>query len=332
MPERGNINLGYQGDFAFYDKNMNNNWNNNQGLLNANYLAPGGLILGINDMYAVGGDPLGNADQYAIGRATKKWTNDLKTKLGYNLTSNFRTILYYNNSRQKYSDIADYSQDYTENEYGAGLETRFLPKTWGFIRYHYGQRKYDTLGLTQTTDEFNSDYKWSRVSVGLTWDPGAKLSGELNVGYQMLKYTNEYADAANTLRREDKNTWTAATSINFQATASTDLAMNLTRAVRNSGSDNNEQFTDTGIGFNFKQKLLTKLDLIGGVTYSRNEYNLPVDAPRVDDNFSANGGLNYAIQDWLGVGVSYNYSRKNSNAELNEYIDNQFMALLKIVY
>jgi len=332
MPERGNINLGYQGDFAFYDKNMNNNWNNNQGLLNANYLAPGGLILGINDMYAVGGDPLGNADQYAIGRATKKWTNDLKTKLGYNLTSNFRTILYYNNSRQKYSDIADYSQDYTENEYGAGLETRFLPKTWGFIRYHYGQRKYDTLGLTQTTDAYNSDYKWSRVSVGLTWDPGAKLSGELNVGYQMLKYTNEYADAANTLRREDENTWTAATSINFQATASTDLSMNLTRSVRNSGSDNNEQFTDTGIGFNFKQKLLTKLSLIGGVTYSRNEYNLPVDAPRVDDNFSANGGLNYAIQDWLGVGVSYNYSRKNSNAELNEYIDNQFMALLKIVY
>ena len=332
MPERGNVSLGYQGDFAFYNTNTTNNWKNNQGLLDVNYLAPGGLILGINDMYANGEDPLGNAEQYKQGRVTKRWTNDLKTKLGYNIMSNFRTILYYNNSKQAYKDIADYSQDYTENEYGLGLETRFLPKTWGFIRYHYGERKYDTLGLTQTTDAYNSDYKWNRVSVGLTWDPGAKLSGELNVGYQMLKYNNEYADAANTLRREDKNTWTAATSINFQATASTDLAMNISRAVRNSGSDNNEQFTDTGIGFNFKQMLLTKLSLIGGVTYSKNEYNLPVGVPRTDDNYSANLGLNYAIQDWLGVGVGYNYSRKNSNAELNEYIDNQFMVSLKIVY
>lgn len=332
MPERGNIRLGYQGDFAFYDKNDRNNWKNNQGLLDVNYLAPGGLILGINDMYADGADPLGNADQYAIGRVTKKWTNDLKTKLGYHLTDNFRTILYYNMGKQKYSDIADYSQDYTENEYGVSVEARFLPKTWGFVRYHYGQRRYDTLGLTQTTDEFNSDYKWSRVSAGLGWDPGAKLSGEFNVGYQMLKYNNEYADAAKTLRREDKNTWTAATSINFQATESTDLSLNINRSVRNSGSDNNEQFTDTGIGFSIKQRLLTKVSLTAGLTYSRNEYNIPLDDPRMDDNYSANLGINYAVQDWLGFGVGYNYSRKKSNAELNDYTDNQFMATLKIVY
>lgn len=331
MPERGNVSLGYQGDFAFYDKNRNNNWKNNQGLLDVNYLAPGGLILGINDMYANGEDPLGNADQYAIGRVTKRWTNDLKTKLGYNLTSNFRTILYYNNSKQKYSDIADYSQDYTENEYGAGMEARLLPKTWGFIRYHYGERKYDTLGPTDTTDTI-SDYTYNRVSAGLGWDPGAKLSGELNVGYQMLRYKNEKTSTG--AIREDKNTWTAATSINFQATETTDLSLNINRAVRNSGSDTNEQFTDTGLGFNFKQKLLTKLSLIGGVTYSRNEYNTlaTADDLRKDDNYSANVGLKYDIQDWIGVGIGYNYSRKNSNAELNEYIDNQFMASLRIVY
>ncbi len=336
MPERGSIRLGYQGDFAFYDKNRNNNWKNNQGLLDVNYLAPGGLILGINDMYSNGEDPLGNADQYAIGRVSKRWTNDLKTKLGYTLMSNFRTILYYNNSKQKYNDIADYSQDYTENEYSIGLETRFLPKTWGFIRYHYGERKYDTLGATQTTDDYNynSDYKWNRVSAGVTWDPGAKLSGEFNVGYQMLKYNNEYADAIQTSRREDKSSWTAATSINFQVTASTDFGVNISRAIRNSGSDTNEQFLDTGIGFTFKQKLLTKLSLLGGVTYGRNAYNTltPAGDLRTDDNYSANVGLKYDIQEWIGVGVIYNFSRKNSNAELNEYIDNQFMASLRIVY
>ena len=160
------------------------------------------------------------------------------------------------------------------------------------------------------------------------------MSGELNVGYQMLKYKNEYTNEFQTSRREDKDTWTAATAINFQATASTDLSLNISRAVRNSSSDNNEQFIDTGIGFNFKQKLLTKLSLTGGVTYSRNEYNTltPAGDLRKDDNYSANVGLKYDIQDWIGVGVGYNYSRKNSNAESNEYVDNQFMASLRIVY
>ena len=332
FPERGNIYLGYRGDFAFYTDNYNNDWKNNQGLLDVNYLAPGGLILGINDMYGRWEDPLGSAEQYAIGRVTKRWTNDLKTRLGYQIMSNFRAFVYYNNSKQEYKDILDYSQDYTENEFGAGLETRFLPKTWAFIRYHYGERGYDTLGPGETTDAYNSDYTWNRVSAGLTWDPGAKLSGEVNVGYQMLEYDNEYTSSAKTTAREDKNTWTAATSVNYQPTATTDLSLYISRAVRNSASDSNEWFTDTGIGFNFRQKLLTKFSLIGGLSYSKNEYNIPVGNPREDDNYGANIGLNYAIQEWLVAGVGYSYNRKDSNEELNDYTDNQFMASVKIVY
>jgi hypothetical protein len=333
IPERGSVNLGYRGDFAFYQDNDNNNWKNNQGYFDANYLAPGGLILGINDLYSRSEDPLGSADQYAIGRVTKRWTNDLKTKVGYQIKSNFRVMAYYNNAMQDYKDILDYSQDYTENELGIGVETRFLPKTWAFLRYHFGERDYDTMSGA-TTEANDSDYNWNRISAGLTWDPGAKLSGEFNVGYQMLEYDNEITSTLT--RREDKDTWTAATSVSYQATATTDLSLNLSRAIRNSASDNNEQFTDTGIGLNFRQQLLAKLSLIGGVSYSKNEYNTVAVAAtgelRDDDNYSANLGLNYAIQDWVSAGIGYNYSRKDSNAETNEYTDNQFMATLRIVY
>jgi hypothetical protein len=185
-----------------------------------------------------------------------------------------------------------------------------------------------------TTEANDSDYNWNRISAGLTWDPGAKLSGEFNVGYQKLEYDNEVTSTLT--RREDKDTWTAATSVSYQATATTDLSLNLSRAIRNSASDNNEQFTDTGIGLNFRQQLLAKLSLIGGVSYSKNEYNTVAVAGtgelRDDDNYSANLGLNYAIQDWVSAGIGYNYSRKDSNAETNEYTDNQFMATLRIVY
>lgn len=326
MPERGQVNLGYMGDFAFYNKNTSNNWQNNQGNFDLDYMAPGGLILGVADTYLSAEDPYGNADQYGTGRVQKRWNNDFKTRLGYNIMSNFRAILYYNNSRQQYQDIADYSQDYTDNEFGVGVQARVLPKTWGFLRYQYGERKYNTLGPTQSTDAYNSDSKWNKVSTGLTWDQGAKLSGELNVGYEWLVYDHPFTDAG--LRREDQKSWVAATTINYRPTVTTNLSLNISRTLRNSGSDTNEQFTDTGIGINARQQLMTKLYLLGGLSYNKYEYN----TNRSDDNYLANIGLNYAIREWLGVGVTYTFNRKDSNVDTEEYVDNQFMAAVRIVY
>lgn len=104
IPERGYVSLGYMGDFAFYKDNNRNNWANNQGNLVLNYNAPGGLIVGINDLLAFVEDPFGGADQYQVGRATKRYYNDLKAKVGYMIMSNFRSFLYFNNYLQKYSN------------------------------------------------------------------------------------------------------------------------------------------------------------------------------------------------------------------------------------
>lgn len=334
LPERGYINLGYMGDFAFYKDNNNNNWTNHQGILGVNYQAPGGLIVGVNELFASVEDPYGGADQYQTGRTTKRYYNDLKAKVGYVIMSNFRSFLYFNNYLQKYDNSTfDYSQDYTNTEYGIGAEIRFLPKTWGFLRYHYGTRKYNTNAPGQTGD-FNSDSKWHRVNTGLAWDPGldAKIKGELNFGYQWTKYDHEFASAAGRDRREDKNTWIAATSINFLPAEGTILAMNLSRALRSTGSDTNEQFVDTLIGITLQQKLLMKLTLTAGIAYMKNEYNVPVGNERNDNNYLANLGLDYNIQDWLSVGIDYKYNRKDSNVEIYEYVNNQVMAQVKIMY
>ncbi|MBA4421786.1 MAG: hypothetical protein C0390_01650 [Syntrophus sp. (in: bacteria)] len=331
LPERGSVNLGYQGDYAFYDKNNSNNWKNNQGSLLVDYQAPGGLILGVGERFTASEDPYGSADQYAIGRTTKRWTNDAKTKLGYNIMANLRSFVYYNNYKQQYNDIADYSQDYTDSELGLGMESRFLPKTWGFIRYHYGQRRYNTNAPGQG-DDYNSNSKWHRANVGLTWDPGAKLSGEVSLGYLWRKYDHEYTSATQMAKRDDKKTWVAETTVTFMPTAMTMLTMTLNRAIRDTASDTNEQFTDTGIGLNLQQTFLTKFTLNAGVGYSKNEYNLPVANARTDDNYLANIGLDYNIREWLGVGIGYYLNRKNSNIDTNEFTDNKFMISLKVLF
>ena len=332
MPERGYINLGYQGDFAFYKDHYKNNWKNNQGTFEVNYTAPGGLIVGINELYVNTKDPYGGADEYQLGRVTKRYYNDLKTKVGYMIMADFRSFLYYNLYKQQYDNsVLDYSQDYTNMEYGIGAESRFLPKTWVFLRYHYGTRQYNTNAPGQT-DAFNSDSTWHRVNAGLTWDQGAKLSGELNLGYQWRKYDNQFTDALQTARREDKNIWIAATSITFMPTEGTTITMNLSRALHDTASDTNEQFIETAVGLSIQQQLLLKLTLNVGFTYSRNKYNLPIGNESANDNYLANVGLDYNIQDWLTVGVGYNLNRTNSNVETDEFNNNQFMAQVKVVY
>jgi uncharacterized protein (PEP-CTERM system associated) len=72
--------------------------------------------------------------------------------------------------------------------------------------------------------------------------------------------------------------------------------------------------------------------LNAGINYSMNEYNLPAGNERSDKNYMGNIGMDYNIREWLGIGIAYNYNRKDSNIEASEFVDNQFMASLKIVY
>jgi hypothetical protein len=322
--ERGNFTLGYNGDLAYYSDNSDNDWQTHKGIFGLNYQAPGGLILGINDVYTDAQDPYSNLEQYRLGLKTERWNNDLKTKIGLDLGNRLKVLAYYNRFKQDYELERDYTQDYDSSEFGVGFQLRLLAKTWGFIRYHFGERDYFThpagTGVTESND---SDFDWHRVNAGITWDAGAKLDGELNFGYQWKKYVNPTDVYGNPY--DDKNTWIAATSVTYTATPTTALALGITRALRESGSNDNRYFEDTGIGINLQQVILTKFTVTVGGAYSINDYNLPVSRPREDDNYNANVSLDYQIQDWLTAGAGYRYNRKDSNYEENDYTDNLFI-------
>jgi len=329
IPERGRINLGYQGDWAFYNTNSSNNWKNQKVLFDGNYEAPGGLIIGLRNAWMTLEDPYSSPDQYAVGRVTKRWTDDIKGKIGYNFANAFKVLLYYNFYKQQYKDILDYSQDYYNNEFGLGLETKILSKTWGFARYHYGQRSYDQFFAGLNKDN-SADYDYHRANFGLAWDPTAKINGELNFGYQWKTYKNEFTPTA--ARRENRNTWIAATSLTYRPITTTAITLNIDRAVRDTAADTNDYFDDTGIGLTLEQEFLTKFILTVGGQYSKNDYNLPVGNSRSDNNYIFITGLDYRIQKWMTLGVSYKYWRKDSNIAVNEYRDNQAMLTLKLAY
>jgi len=331
LHERGNVSFNYTGDLAYYNDNNSNDWQTHKGEFNFNYQAPGGIMLDINTIHTDAEDPYGNLELYRSGLKTERRGNDLKSTIGYSFGNRFQILAYYNYYKQDYDLLRDYTQDWDSKEFGAGFQMRLLPKTWAFFRYYFGERDYFThpagTGVTESND---SDFGWNRVNFGVTWKTGAKLEGELNFGYQLMDYKNTVDVEGD--RYDSKDTWIAATSITYTATPTIGLALSLTRALRETGSSDNEYFEDTGIGVNMKKMIKSKFILNAGGVYSVNDYNLPVTRPREDESYKISIGLDYLIQDWLTAGVGYTYEKKDSNYGINDYTDTQFMILLSAMY
>jgi len=329
---RGSLKMGYQGDWAFYSDNDNNDWDTQKGFFNLDYKAPGGLIVGFIDSYSDAEDPYGSLNEYGLGQPqTSRWSNDIRSKVGYEFSNRFRIFAYHNSFIQDYDKVEDFTQDYYEYEYGIGAQVRIMPKTWGFTRYHYGSRNYNSHPAGSGSNKSNdSDFDWHRVNAGLTWDIGAKLQGELNFGYQWREYdnpTDPFGDAY-----DEKDTWIAGTNLIYSATTTTTLGLNIIRRLNESGSNTNEYFEMTGFGVSLQQILYTKFTLGAGFNYSLNEYNLPVVNPREDDNYRFNLDLLYRIQTWLTASVGYSYHKKDSNYVINEFTDNQVYIALRAAY
>lgn len=328
FPDRGKMTAGYQGDFAYYSENSDNDWQTQKGMFILNYYAPGGLIAGINNIYTNAEDPYGNAEQYGIGTLTKRWNNDLTSKVGFNFSDRFRILAYYNYYKQDYdNNLLDFTQDYYSNEVGAGFEVKVMPKTWMFLRYYSGSQTYFTH-LSGVTSSYDASFEWRRANTGIGWDSGAKLAGEINFGYYWKEYDNNFDVFGNIF--DDNDTWIASTSVDYMPTETTTLSVSISRLPRQSGSDTNDYFEDTGYGFSVSQKIMSKLLVKAGYNYSENDYFV---GKRKDDNHIFNTSLQFElIKDILKAGAEYIYKEKDSNFSGEDYKDNQFIISFDATY
>jgi hypothetical protein len=330
IPGRGHVNLGYDGNWAFYRDYTVQNWNNQRVLFNFEYTAPAGLIAGLRNVYNNGNDPYGDATQFGLGYTQKRWNNDLNARIGWDFLNRFRVIGYYDFYKQKYRDDRNSTQNWTDNIFGIGFEMKVLPKTWAFLRYHYGVQDFNDDYISSANDAGN---RRNRISAGLAWDGGGKLGGELNFGWEWLNYDNDFD--TNGVRYENRNTWAAATSIDYRATATTGLTFNLSRGIKSTGAARQEYYDDTQVGINVSQDLPYKFSANGGFVYGRNDYNTLNDLgteDREDDNYNAYIGVTYKIRTWLDASLNYRYMKKDSNSVTQSFTDNQVMLSIGASY
>jgi hypothetical protein len=343
---RGKIEVGYQGTLTYYSSETDNDWQNHEGYLGVDYEAPSGWIFKLKNDYNQKEDPYGDANNFGIGEKAKRWKNTLDGALGYRFGQTFKTLLYYNYEKQEYDKLAtrpfDFTQDYSAYEGGIGLEGKVMPKTWAFARYYYGTHDYDSsssqaaaAGITSSND---ADYDRSRVNFGLNWDSGAKVGGELNLGWAWYNFKNELDASSPTPQRyQDEDTWVAATSVSFQPSEMTEFAFNLSRDLKSTGSQSHEFFIETQIGAEITQDFLEKFVAGVGATYAYQDYNTN---NREDRNIQLNAGVDYIIMKWLSCGFEYIHMQKDSSSNstadqqgrLNEYSDNRYIFKVTAAY
>lgn len=322
LPERGYIDVGYDGTFSWYSDFSGNDWDAHQLSAVVDYKAPSEMIFGLNEAYLNTEDPFGSQDLFNTGIKTERWTNTLGLKAGYGIGNNMRAMVFYNSFVQEYDLARDASQNHKDNEFGLGAAMKVMPKTWAFARYFYGTRDYSD-SIADATD---ADSKWHRVAAGMEWDSGARFSGELNLGLQFKEYDNT-RDASGAAYG-DENTWVAATSVNYNMSDATTVTGTLTRALRQSGADTRETFEDTLLGVMASHTFMTKYTAVAGVNFGNNSYN----TGRDDDNVGLKLGIKYDIQDWLAVQGTYDYYKKDSNDNDQDYTSNKFLLGVKAVY
>jgi len=318
LNHRGSLKLGYDGDFARYDKHSINDWRNHRGLLDLDYQAPGGLIVKIKNMLTDTQDPYGAPNEYGRGRRTMRWFNDFAGAAGFKFSEQFKTLTFYNFYKQRYDSKIDFAQNYTAGEIGAGGEVKVADKTWLFLRAYSGRRGYDTH-RAGTTNSNDASYGWKKVTTGLNWDSEARFEGELNIGYQWNSFENSLDK--NKLAYRDTSSWISNTSVRYLQSATRTFTLSFVRNMQQLAGGQNGCFTNTALGIGLRQQVSPRILLLAGCSYAKNMYNSQYAfyAHRKDKIPLAQASLKYLISDWLAIGLGFNRFKDSSTDRINEY-------------
>lgn len=193
----------------------------------------------------------------------------------------------------------------------------FTPKTSLLFEYNHGIVVYP---LKPTPSK---DSKYEQFWFGLSGDISPKITGVMKYGYQFRKFTN----------RQYLEKPVIGFDLNYQFKERTNLLLKLKKTPdQTSYYDQNYYETsriDLGLAhkFAFNPKLDFKLDSF----YEYDNYPSPqttAQKKRLDSLFGIKGALKYDLQRWLSVLFCYEWKERDSNTDLDDYVDHIISAKL----
>jgi hypothetical protein len=321
IAQRHKLSLGYLGNFfiystysdqSHYDQNVNL-----EALLNFR----GGLSL-----------LMGNAFRYAVEEPSgteprsRPYIRDTPYfRASYRLADKWRAEGFYQFDLLNFSpgtDNINNLNSYQEQAGGVSLYYKFWPKTSALVQYIMTSRTYPD------SPESNS-ITYSPL-IGLTFDPTAKISGTVKVGYTFVNYTHEDPSRTNS----SPSGFAMSMNTLYRCSRYTRVSLTLQRSKQDDiDTITNSPFWNTGVFVNLSHDWHRfKATSYVGFAYQNNSYiNQTLDVgtgefkKRVDNLYFLNAGVSRPLTRWLRARLDYSYIDRSSNISGNSYNDNRFL-------
>lgn len=292
------------------------------GHLSLNY--PGGLAIDVEGGRIEGFDPRGSEVDTQQTDITK-WNINHGTSqvhftgqtFGIRLRSSFQELNYTNNGQSA-------PRDRTRVDANLSLFVSVTPTTRGILGVRVINYDYDT-------NKQQNSFGYG-VFTGFSLAPTRRLSGEVNVGYQILNFDHAPIDK-DSVRGQDL----IAKRLSLGATQQTSLYMQgrllwnpTTRlniymvpfsSIQQSAVQGTSTFRQTGAFANARQMFTDRLGLQANIYYSNDNFN----TNRTDNRFRLRIGPEYRTVKWLGFRLDYIFETRSSNVANFDYNSNSIM-------
>jgi hypothetical protein len=213
----------------------------------------------------------------------------------------------------------DEFNNYLEQNLGATLFYKFLPKTAVLLEYIFTYREYPSFSSS-------NHYSHSPL-VGLTWSPTAKLSGTLKFGYSFRAYETSLSQ-----RNNNPENWILSAELLYRLSRYTNITLNARRSFRDDVDFGNNAYRSTGLWVSLNHNWhYFRVNSYATFFYINNDYlNSAFDAlgnfeRRLDNIVGAGVGLSRPITRWLRARIDYNYINRGSNFFGFSYNDHRFL-------
>jgi len=219
-----------------------------------------------------------------------------------------------------YDDAVDASGDIIDNE-DRDRQTLVASLTGGY-QFKTDKRAFVTLAWDQT--EYDQEFDRSgyhRDSSGLSLSGGLDftitnlLSGDVSLGY----FEREYDDP----ELQNVDGFGFGAGLTWLPTQLTSVRFNVSSSIEDSASSTASGYFRTLYAVRVDHELLRDLQLTGRLSFSDSDYETVAGAPagsRTSDQvFRAGLGMNYFINRWMWVGVTYDYQNLSTNVANDGY-------------
>ena len=263
------------------------------------------LELQLSDNYERGHEPRSSTP---TGTIEIFHSNVAAASASYRLTDRFTAHLDYGRSTWRF--ITSDFRDREENQFAGAVYYRVLPKASVFIEY--GHRYIDYAGET-----LDLDSTVGTLQAGLTWDFSSRSKGTLKAGLARKTFAS--------------STWSngmvkvGSADVRHDFATNTTVVLTAQRSMNEPNIPGINYFIATGAYAELTQRFVQKWAAVVRVAYVEDQYFI-----RTDRTALSGAGFRYRAVDWLEFALDYNWQKRQSNIEGNDYTEQSSIIMVNI--